>query len=137
MASDKNAEVLVQRWLLASSEVDAVVANRVALELLPQNTQYPAIVFNVISDVPDPWVDYQNGPQLSKARVQFNPLAATAVAVISIAEALRLTLDFKHNVMVGDIKVMSSRLESRGAYSRDEATGLWTRPLDYRIEYYQ
>ncbi len=131
-----NAEQLVPA-MLAGSSIENLIGKRLALERLPTNTTFPACVYQIISDTPAPNIAFQNGQQLTKARVQINALAMTVGEVSSINLAIKTLLNFKLQTWFGDTLVVSSRLEMRGAYEKDDETGLWTRPVDYFIQYYE
>ena len=131
-----SAELLIPA-MLDHATITALIGNRLALQRLPQNSAMPACVYNVISDNPDPNIDYQSGPQLTKARVQINPLALTVGSIVSIHAAIRSLLDFKHNTTYSGIKVLSSRVDFKGPYEKDDETGIWTRPVDYILQYYE
>ena len=131
-----SAELLIPAMLNHAS-ITALIGTRLALHRLPQNTVMPACVYNVISDNPDPYINYQSGQQITKARVQINALALTVASVVSIHAAIRNLLDYKHNLTYSGIKVMSSRVDFKGPYEKDDETGIWTRPIDYILQYYE
>jgi len=131
-----SAERLIPAMLNHAS-ISALIGTRLALERIPTNTIMPACVYTIIDDVPAPNVAYQNGNQLTKARVQINALAMTVGEVISINNAIRALLDFKHQATFIGILVMSCRIEMWGAYEKDDETGIWTRPVDYFLQYYE
>lgn len=131
-----NAEIVVATMLSASS-ITNLVGNRKALSQLPQNTTFPALVYQVINNTPDPMLDYANSPQLARSRVQFNPLAATIGELKSIHSALRTVFDFQHNIVVGGVTVMSCRLDFMGVVEKDNDAGIWTQPADYLLTYYE
>jgi hypothetical protein len=131
-----SAELLIPAMLNHSS-ITALIGTRLALERLPTNSVMPACVYTVISDTPQPNVAYQNGQQLSRARIQINPLATTVTAVVQIHTAIRTLLDFKHRTTFSGMLVMSCRVETKGMYEKDDETGIWTRPVDYILQYYE
>jgi hypothetical protein len=131
-----NAEI-VMASLLSAAGITALVGTRRALGQLPQNTTFPALVYNLISNTPTPNVAYQVGPQRARARFQINPLALTVPEVKSIHAAIRTALDFKHQQIIAGKKVVSCRVSSVGLLERDNDAGVWTQPADYILEYYE
>lgn len=131
-----NAELVVAT-MLSDSSITNLVGNRKAVSQLPQNTTFPALVYQVISNMPDPTLDYASAPQLTRARIQFNPLATSIGEIKSIHSALRGVFDFKHNTVVGSVTVMSCRLEMMGVVEKDNDIGVWTQPADYLLAYYE
>lgn len=128
---------LIATWLQDSSITD-LVGTRKALGRLKQGSTYPALVYQIITGKPQPNVDYKNGPQLAKFRVQFNPMALKITDVEVIAAAIRQLMDFKHQVMVGQNKVVSSRLDNVGPIEPDlDDASIYTQPIDYIVWYYE
>ena len=131
-----SAELLIPA-MLNDASITALIGDRLALNRLPTNSTFPACVYQIISDTPTPFIDYLNGQQLTKARVQFNPLAASVGAVIQIQDAIKALMNFKHSTTYSGILLMSSRVEMLGNFEQDVESGVWTRPIDYFIQYYQ
>ncbi|MDN4015893.1 tail completion protein gp17 [Zwartia panacis] len=129
-----SAELIVAA-MLDTSEIVALVGSRRALAQLPQNTAMPALVYTLIDSKPAPNVAYHLGPQRAQARVQINPLATTIGSVKAIHEAVRVALDFKHQVSFNGQLVISCRLEMMGPVEKDLEAGVWTQPYDYLLHY--
>lgn len=125
-------ETIVATWL-ADATITALVGDRRALSQLPQNSTFPALVYQVVDMTPQPIVAYQTTAQRARARVQLNPLAGTIAEVQAIHAALRALLDFKHNVVVAGKTIVTSRLELLGPTDKDNDAGVWTQPADYMI----
>lgn len=125
-------ETIVAAWL-ADSTITALVGDRRALSQLPQNSTFPALVYQVVDMTPQPVVAYQVGAQRARARVQINPLAATVTEVQAIHAAIRALLDFKHSVVIAGKTIVSARLELLGPTDKDSEAGVWTQPADYTI----
>lgn len=126
--------------MLNDTSITALIGDRLALERLPTNIEYPAVAYTVISDIPHPNVAYQNGQQLTFARVQINPIALTVAKVVEIHSAIKNLLNFKHNTLFSGIRVMSCRIDpesGKGMFEKDDETGLWTRSVDYFLQYYE
>lgn len=131
------AEDLIATWLMDETITD-LVGTRKALGRLRQGTTYPALVYQIIRGKPQPKVDYASKPQLLKFRVQFNPMATRIADVQAIAAAIRALMDFKHQVLIGGSRVMSSRLDSFGSIEPDAYdASIYTQPIDYIVWYYE
>ncbi len=131
-----NAEIIVAS-LLNKTAITAIVGNRRALGQLPQNTAMPAVVYNVINNIPEPNLAYQIGAQVAYARIQINPLALTIPEVKSIHAAIRTAIDFTHQQTVAGKKIISCRFETIRELTRDIDSGIWTQPADYILRYYE
>ena len=129
-----SAELIIAT-MLNTPAVVALVSNRRALAQLPPNTSMPALVYTVIDSKPTPNVAYQMGEQRALARIQINPLATTISEVKAIHEAVRASLDFKHQTIVVDQKVISCRLDLMGPVDKDTDAGVWTQPYDYLLHF--
>lgn len=131
-----NAELIIAT-LLSDASIVALVGNRRALYQLPQNTAYPAVVYNLIDGIPQPNVAYQNGPQRAQARIQINPLALTVGEIKSIHSAIRNVLDFKHQQTIAGKLVVSCRFDSMQPIEKDLDSNIWTQSADYILTYYE
>ena len=115
----------------------ALGANRRASAQLPQNTAYPAVVYNLIDGIPQPNVAYQNGAQRAQARIQINPLALTVAEIKSIHAAIRNVIDFKHQQTIAGKLVVSCRFDSMQPMEKDLDANIWTQASDYILSYYE
>lgn len=131
-----NAEIIVAT-LLSNASITALVGARRALVQLPQNTAYPALVYNLIDSVPQPNVAYQYGAQRASARIQINPLAQTVAEIKAIHTAIRAVLDFKHQQIVAGKKVISCRFDMMQPMDKDLDANIWTQAADYILDYYE
>lgn len=131
-----NPELIVAA-LLNVAGVNALVGNRKALGQLPQNTAYPAVVYQVVSGVPQPILSFSGQPQMAQARIQINPLATTIGEIKAIHAAIRAAMDFKLQQIVAGKRVVSCRLDSIGPADRDNDAGIWTQSADYLLMYYE
>ena len=131
-----NAEIIIAS-LLSDASIVALVGNRRALYQLPQNTAYPAVVYNLIDGIPQPNVAYQNGRQRAQARIQINPLALTVGEIKSIHAAIRNVLDFKHQQTIAGKLVVSCRFDSMQPIEKDLDANIWTQSADYILSYYE
>lgn len=106
---------------------------KLALVELPQGTTYPAVVYSIVSNVPE---ETLCGPALAfSARVQINPLAASMAAVNALHSAIKTAMESDTTRTVSSKAVRYCRLTGYGPTSKDEFTGMWTKPADYQILY--
>lgn len=131
-----NPELIIAAFL-ADASITALVGTRKALSQLPQNTTFPALVYQVVTANPQPHLNYAGEPQMAQARIQINPLAVTVGEVKAIHAAVRAVMDFKQQVIVAGKRVVSCRLDTVGPADRDIESGLWTQPADYMLVYYE
>jgi hypothetical protein len=131
-----NPEIIIAT-LLNTPAITTLVGNRRALGQLPQNSTFPALVFNIVDSVPQPNVAFQVGKQMATARIQFNPLAVTINEIKQIQTALRNTLDFKHQQTVAGKLVISCRLATISEMEKDTDADIWTQSVDYILRYYE
>lgn len=131
-----SAKLLIGTWISDSSIVSLVGRNR-AYKQLPQSATFPALVYTIPSCIPRPNVNFRDGSNLMECRVQFNPIAKTLGEVEAIEAALKALIDFKNGTTVGGKLIMSSTLELSMDAEKDETSGLWTQPIDYKIWYYE
>ena len=131
-----NAE-LIMAALLNAPAITNLVGNRRALGQLPQNTAYPALVYQIIDNIPRPNVAYQSGAQRTVARIQINPLAGSIAEVKSIHAAIRSVIDFTHQKTIAGKLVVSCRLDMMQSMEKDIDSNIWTQPADYILSYYE
>lgn len=131
-----NVELIIAA-MLNDASITALVGSRKALSQLPQNTTYPAIVYQVVDGRPEPHLNYSSEPQMARARIQINPIAASIGQVKEIHSALRSVLDFKHNTIVAGKRVVSCRFSMLGSMDKDNEAGVWTQPVDYVLMWYE
>ena len=131
-----NPELIIAS-LLSDSTIAALVSTRRSLAQLPQNTAYPALVYNVIDGLPQPNVAYQNGLQRAFVRFQINPLAQNIADVKAIHAAVRNVLDFKHQQTVAGKLIVSCRFDSIQPMEKDLDANIWTQSADYVMTYYE
>lgn len=123
--------------MLADPTINLIVGSRIALAQLPQNTQMPAIVYQVIDAQPQTVIGYATEPNMAVARIQITPLAASIPQLKQIHDALRSALDFKHNVIVAGKRVVSCRFNMLGPMDKDNDAGVWAQPVDYQLMWYE
>jgi len=130
-----SAHNLIVKTLLEYPAIAALIGNRKAQAQLPQGCAMPALVYNFISSVPMPFLNYTNAEPIS-IRVQFNPVAKTMAAVDQIHDAIKGVFEFVHQqTIAGKFVVIITREPSSPLATRDADTGLWSSNQDYLIIY--
>ena len=126
---------LIIKNLITVAGVTALVGDRIACELLPQNSSYPALVYSVISDVPQYTLNVKGDAQYSRARIQINPIAKTIAEVKAVHAAILAAINWTINQDTIENRILSCWRDSTGALSRDDDLGLWTQPADFMLLY--
>ncbi len=119
----------VIQTLLSVPAVQAVVGGRIALEQLPQGSDYPALVYRIISSVPVQRICAPAPTHM--VRLQVNPIAADMATVNSLHQLASAALQSDAERVVGESRVIACRLAGYGPASKDDFTGMWTKPADY------
>ncbi len=83
----------IRAVLVADAAVAALVGADVFPALMPQGTQPPAIVYSVISSVPENSLTGTASTRLSQFRVQVDCYAKTYLEAHAVAEAVDSVLD--------------------------------------------
>lgn len=81
--------------LTSAAPVAALVAKRVFPDMLPQETQLPALVVTVISDVSESTLDGAQADALASARVQVDAYALTRAQARAVGEAVKNAMDLR------------------------------------------
>lgn len=115
--------------LLRKSPLIDIIGQKLALYQLPQGSQYPAVVYSIISNQSIQHIC--EPPTTAKARVQINPLAKTMTDVNQLHTICRSLLDSDSAKIAGNIRMISCRFDSFGPATKDEFTGMWTKSADY------
>ena len=115
---------------ITAALLEGVDVDHIALEELPQGTDYPALVYQVVSHNT---MDYMcNHGKNQTARIQINPLAETVGKVNEIHELVKTALvSFSPRTLAGK-RLVSCVFLSYGPITKD-MRGIWTKPADYRI----
>jgi hypothetical protein len=130
-----SAELIVASMLNVAG-VTSLVGSKRALSQLPANTKPPALVYQIVSQMPEPHLRLTEA-QMARARVQINPLALTIAEVKSIHAAVRTAMDFKHQQTIASKVVISCRADMLGPIEKDDETGIWTQPQDFILLFYE
>ena len=131
-----NPEIIIGT-LLQHASITALVGDRRALGQLPQGAAMPALVYQVVDGIPQPNLDYTDGPQMARSRIQITALAASIPSAKALHSALRSVLDFKHNSVVAGKTIVSCRFAFLGPMDKDNDAGIWMQPADYLLTYYE
>jgi len=127
---------LIIASFLSDSTISAIVDDRIACAQLPKESNFPAIVYNVIDTIPEAHVNFREA-QIARARVQITAIATTIAEMKSIHAAIRTLMDFQHQVTHRGYLVVSSRFAIMTQVEKDNEAGLWVQSADYIIRYYE
>lgn len=131
--TDVDADVLIAEALLQAPGVAALVGDRCAVKQLPQGTDLPALVYQVITSNDAPYLDDESS--VSVFRLQVNPLALDVPTVNHIHKAVAAALLPVRDQVVAGKRVISVRSDGRAGFDKDQVTGAWTRPADYLVTF--
>lgn len=127
-----SAEAITDALLRAAQPITDAVGNRIALEQLPQGSEYPAIAYRIVSDIGIQYLSEKVSESI--ARVQVNPLAADPGALVALHATVRVAMEGSNAAIAGH-RILSCRFEAFGPHSKDGFTGMWTKPADYILIY--
>ena len=117
--------------LNAVSAVTSLVGTRIYANTLPDSTAHPAIIYQVISDVPfDSILGEDPGKNL--ARIQFTIIADSTASRIAVNDAIKTALK-RFKGASGDVTILDSRLDNVVDLPYDIETGETARVADYMI----
>lgn len=122
---------IVER-LLATTEIVALVANRVYANILPDQTVRPAIVYQLISTVP--YSSLNNDTGKLKSRVQFTLVTSTTEQRIQLSDAIKIAFQ-RYQGLVSDVRIIDSRIENISDQAYDLDTNQTARMADFLITY--
>ncbi len=119
--------------LLSVSSIQAITGPNIALQQLPQACTYPAIVHQIVDSIT---VQMLCAPGSTHAsRVQINPIAPDMATVNQLHDLIKTALQSDALRQIGASKVISCRHQGYGPASKDEFTGMWTKPADYILRH--
>lgn len=127
---------LITAALLNVAGVTGLVGTRVACAQLPQNTALPALVYDVVDDVPLLPINASAGPQLMQSRVQLTALAITLGECASVQAAVLAALNLKSGSIAGKT-VVSVVEDFAGPRTHDDDASVWASPKDFIITWYR
>ena len=125
--------------MLASATLDATFGDRRALVRLPADTDQTqkCLVCSVVYDEPTPNVNYADGKRRARARCRVSVTGKAVQDVLDGQAAVRGVLDFKFSVVHGGHTVLRIRKVSSGEMQKDDSLGVWWRPDDYDLIYFE
>lgn len=126
-------EAVADALLRVAAITGTVPSTSIALEQLAQGAAYPAIVYRVISSLPAQRLCAPSGARV--ARVQINPLANDPGEVFTLHELIRQSIEGDAPRTVAGSTVTGVRFVGYGPASKDEFTGMWTKPADYILHH--
>lgn len=128
-----NAEKVTLALLEAAAGVTTLVGQRIYFDARPEADPLPALVYQVVIDLPERPIDATPGVVPVTARIQVNCLAATAEARSNLAEQVYLAGDRKSGAYSG-ITVLAVFPE-KGPSSYDAMVDTYQQPVDFLIHY--
>jgi hypothetical protein len=126
----------VTRTLLNVPSITGIVGASLALAELPENSTYPAVVYNVVSDVPIPPINAQAGGTINQCRMQITALARALSDVKAILEAARLAMNWKSG-NIGGVTVVSVIPAQYSPHGKDNEASVFYQSRDFVITYYE
>lgn len=123
-----HAEEIAAELLNVQSIKDAV--GQVSLAELPQGTEYPALVYQVISTNPLDYICLHG--KNNTARLQINPLARNMGKINEIHNLVKKEITRFAPSHVAGCRLVSCTFFGFGPISKDDK-GMMTKPGDYRI----
>jgi hypothetical protein len=125
--------------MLSSASLDALFGDRRALNRLPQDTDQTltCLVYDVITDTPTPNVNFRDGQARARARCRIKVIAPDLDNVMQGHAAVRAVLDFAIGGTYGGHRLLIARKVQGGPVMRDDSLGVWWRPDDYELAYYE
>jgi len=119
--------------LLNVPALQEIVSTRIALVEAPQGSGFPAIAYSVVSDTPEERMCQRSND--FTARVQINPLAASMIQVQTLHSLIQEALQVTAPLVVGDSLVLACNFAGYGPISKDDFSGMWTKPADFMLIY--
>lgn len=126
-------EKIVKTLLESASAVTALTQLRLYDQNRPESDPLPAVVWELISDVPAPPIRAGAGTQPTAARMQINCLATTVAAAKNLAQAVIAACDLKSGTIAG--ATVMGTFCSRGPSSYDKDVDIYMQPIDLVIHY--
>ncbi len=127
----------IESGLVELLDNDAPLTTLVSLRCyahrLPQNVTLPAILWQVISNIPLSALDGDSGQ--AHARIQVTVVDDSPLSMIAVAAAIKTAL-VRYRGAADDVTILDIKLENEtdGAYT--DAVDDYTRHLDFFIEYH-
>jgi len=119
--------------LNAVAAVTSLVSNRIYANTLPDGTEHPAIVYQLISDVPFDSI-LGSDPGKSTARLQFTLIGDSTAVRIQLSEAIKTALQRFQGVS-DDVTILDSRIDNILDQAYDLETNQVARIADFLFYY--
>lgn len=123
--------IVVHDLLKNAPAVTNEVADKIFPIIVPQNTQFPAITYEMLGN--EPLKVLGNQKIADTVSVQINVFAYSYAKVSSIAQAVKGVLDFKNNFTNNGIHVCNIQPENEMDGAFDSELNLYHRVLKYEI----
>lgn len=127
-------EKLIVAMLDGASSVTALVGTRIHPAGETQNVTLPAIVYQLIADVPTPPLAASTGLNVYTGRVQVSCMGRTFAESRSLGSAVRSACHLRYGVIAG-VQVVSCVMALRGPDFYDQSLGAHINTLDFSITY--
>ena len=127
------AETVIYSLLNASSGLAALVGNRIYFDTRPEEDLLPAVVYELVSDIPDNVFDPSEN-QRRTARVQVTSIASTPEEAVLVREQVLLAAQNKSGVIAG-FTVLACIDGGLGADAYDHLVDAYSKPMDFKIHY--
>ena len=125
---------LVISSLLNVAGITSIVGTRCARVRLPQNTDWPALVYEQIDGVPVLPMDATAGGNITRARVQITALARSFDVMDSLLEAVRVACSFKSGV-INTVTVIAVLPDATQPVLRDDDAAVFYQSTDFQVTY--
>lgn len=122
--------------LLNVAGITSIVSTRVALTRLPENTVYPALVYEVISGMPLLPITANAGGSLMRTRMQITALSRTILDVKNILEQVRLAMNYQSG-LIASVQVLSVIPDMVGPDQKNDESAVFMQSRDFLITYYE
>jgi|GEM_PF-1584626 len=122
--------------LLNVAAITALVGNRIALTRLPENTPYPAIVYEGISGTPILPITANAGGSLMRTRMQITAMSRSIGEVKNILEQVRIALSYQSGLING-VQVVAVVPDMMGPDQKNDEAAVFMQSRDFLITYYE
>lgn len=128
------AESALHALLSANAPLAALVGDRIYPHALPEGCVLPALVVELVSDVPQPTLDATAGYGLSQARMQVTGLAATYPGLKDLLAAVVSACNYQRGVLAG-VRVNSIARALTGPDMADDDRTVFHQSIDFLVTY--
>jgi hypothetical protein len=129
-----SAEKIIKALLYASSELTALVADRIYPLPAPQDCVFPAVGYRHISTTPQPTIDASAPYNLVSSRVEVAVMAQDYPTQKSLIGPVRRACEFQRGTIAG-VPVVAVLWDADGVDFRDDAQQLYVQTVDFMITF--